>query len=187
MLTIRAFVGSGAGNTAIESRQHEPANPAPSSGRQPAYDERDVEGATTSEPAILKRYVPRVSAEWDLDVPGELSRAIVGTLVFVDISGFTNLSERLSRKGRIGAEELTAVLNRVFGEMLDIAVARGGSLLKFGGDALLLFFDSIDHVLQATAATVEMRAALRNASSFRVDDDEAEAFGGPLLDSTRDD
>ena len=89
---------------------------------------------------------------------------IDGSLVFVDISGFTNLSERLARRGRIGAEELTGVLNRVFGHMLEIVFSRGGSLLKFGGDALLLLFDTDDHVMQACAATVEMRAALREAS-----------------------
>jgi len=112
----------------------------------------------------LDPYVPRVASEWDVHAPGSHWRTIEGTLVFVDISGFTNLSERLARRGRIGAEELTAVLNRVFGHMLEIVFQRGGSLLKFGGDALLLLFDTHDHVMQACAATVEMRAALREAS-----------------------
>ena len=71
----------------------------------------------------LDPYVPRVASDWDLHAPGSLWRAIEGTLVFVDISGFTNLSERLARRGRIGAEELTAVLNRVFGHMLEIGRA----------------------------------------------------------------
>ena len=66
-------------------------------------------------------------------------------------------------RGRIGVEELTDVLNRVFGRMLDIAFERGGSLLKFGGDALLLLFIGDDHPQQAAAAAVEMRAALRTA------------------------
>jgi class 3 adenylate cyclase/predicted ATPase len=119
------------------------------------------------EPSVsdaLVRYVPRVSVEWDLDTPGARVRVIDASLVFVDISGFTNLSERLARKGRIGAEELTEVLNRVFGAMLDLAYARGGSLLKFGGDALLLMFESDDHPQQAACAAVEMRAALRVAA-----------------------
>ena len=89
---------------------------------------------------------------------------IEGTLLFADISGFTNLSERLALKGRIGAEELTTVLDRVFGKMIDIAISRGGSLIKFGGDALLLMFDTEDHALQACTAGVEMRKALREAS-----------------------
>ena len=117
----------------------------------------------TKRTTTLQPYVARVAAEWDLDTPGEQWRQIDGSLLFADISGFTNLSERLARKGRIGAEELTAVLNHVFGKMLDAAYARGGSLLKFGGDALLLQFTSEDHAMQAVASAVEMRAALRDA------------------------
>ena len=86
------------------------------------------------------------------------------TLCFVDISGFTNLSEKLARRGRIGAEELTAVLNLVFANMLEIAYLQGGSLLKFGGDALLLMFTGFDHATRAASAAVEMRAALRTAT-----------------------
>ena len=111
----------------------------------------------------LDRFVPRVASEWDLDAPGTRWQELDGSLCFVDISGFTALSERLAMRGRIGVEELTDVLNRVFGRMLDIAFERGGSLLKFGGDALLLLFVGDDHPQQAAAAAVEMRAALRTA------------------------
>ena len=106
-------------------------------------------------------YVPRVGASWP---SGVRWRPVVGSLLFVDISGFTNLSERLARRGRIGAEELTSVLDRIFGRMLEVSSDRGGSLIKFGGDALLLLFDTEDHAIQACAAAVEMRAALREAS-----------------------
>ena len=118
----------------------------------------------STRPDRFEPYVPRVAAEWDLEAPGNKWRQVKGSLVFVDISGFTSLSERLARKGRIGAEELTSVLNRVFGAMLDAAFERGGSLLKFGGDALLLLFGSEGHVMQACAAVVEMRSALRDAA-----------------------
>ncbi|HEX6286538.1 MAG TPA: adenylate/guanylate cyclase domain-containing protein, partial [Acidimicrobiia bacterium] len=113
---------------------------------------------------VLVPYVPTAACDWDTQAPDSRWRAVEGTLVFVDISGFTNLSERLAEKGRIGAEELTSVLNYVFGQMLDVVYQRGGSLLKFGGDALLLMFTTDDHVMQACAATVEMRSVLRSAS-----------------------
>jgi len=100
----------------------------------------------------LGRYVPRRAAEWDLDAPGRRWQEVEASLCFVDISGFTPLSERLARRGRIGAEELTELLNRVFGQMLALAYERGGSLLKFGGDALLLMFASPDHAAQAASA-----------------------------------
>lgn len=118
----------------------------------------------TENRAHFDAYVPRVASAWEDEAPNSNWRVVDGSLLFVDVSGFTSLSERLARKGRIGAEELTGVLNRVFGEMLDLVFQRGGSLLKFGGDALLLLFETSDHVIQAAASAVEMRAALRRAS-----------------------
>jgi len=79
----------------------------------------------------LRRHVPRIALEWDDDAPGSSWQSVDATLVFADISGFTALTERLARRGRIGAEELIETLNRVFGGMLSMAGARGGELLKF--------------------------------------------------------
>ena len=113
----------------------------------------------------LRRHVPPVALTWDDQAPGELWRVVDGTLVFADVSGFTALTEKLSRRGRIGAEEIVETLNRVFGPMLRIAGARGGELLKFGGDALLFLFRGDDHTEQACDAAVEMRTALRQAAA----------------------
>ena len=115
----------------------------------------------------LERYLPRRAAEWDLDAPGQLWQRVDGALCFVDISGFTQLTEKLSRRGRIGAEELTAVLNDVFGSMLRLAYDRGGSLVRFAGDALLLMFEGTDCELQAASAAVEMRKSLRDSSEIK--------------------
>ena len=113
----------------------------------------------------LRRHVPPVALAWDDETPGELWRVVDGTLVFADVSGFTALTEKLSRRGRIGAEEIVETLNRVFGPMLRIAGTRGGELLKFGGDALLFLFTGEDHTEQACDAAVEMRTALRQAAA----------------------
>ncbi len=113
----------------------------------------------------LRRHVPPIALTWDDETPGELWRVVDGTLVFADVSGFTALTEKLSRRGRIGAEEIVETLNRVFGPMLRIAGTRGGELLKFGGDALLFLFTGPDHTEQACDAAVEMRTALRQAAA----------------------
>ena len=62
-------------------------------------------------------------------------------MAFVDVSGFTAMSERLAPKGRLGAEEVTDVMSATFGRLLSVAYGLGGGLVKLGGDALLLFFD----------------------------------------------
>ncbi|MGA8296041.1 MAG: adenylate/guanylate cyclase domain-containing protein [Acidimicrobiales bacterium] len=111
----------------------------------------------------LDCYLPRPAVEWDLTSAAKLWREIDASLCFVDISGFTALSERLARQGRMGTEQLTEVLNHVFSRMLAIAAEQGGSLLKFGGDALLLLFPGIDHQACAVNAAVAMRAALGDA------------------------
>ncbi len=113
----------------------------------------------------LRRHVPPLTLEWDREAPGRLWRPVDGTLVFADVSGFTALTERLSRRGRIGAEEIVETLNLVFGPMLHIAAARGGQLLKFGGDALLFLFQGQGHAEQASDAAVEMRAGLRRSAA----------------------
>jgi class 3 adenylate cyclase len=65
-----------------------------------------VEVETTSP---LDRYVPRVATDWSADAPGRSWQELDATLCLVDISGFTNLSEKLARKGRAEAFSSSAV------------------------------------------------------------------------------
>ena len=111
--------------------------------------------------AALAPYVPRVIREWLDDDPTVTHRQLASTFVFIDISGFTPMSERLARLGRAGAEELTVILNACFSRLLDDAYALGGSLVKFGGDALLLLFQGDDHRRRGAAAALDMRRSLR--------------------------
>lgn len=118
--------------------------------------------------ADLTAYVPRLLLDWEAEQPGVRYRAIEGTLVFADVSGFTKLSERLARAGgKIGAEQMTDVINALFGELLLVAAARGGEMLKYGGDAVLLFFSGDSHARRGVAACWEMQKKL--AEIGRVD------------------
>src|SRR6478672_3773458 len=88
----------------------------------------------------LQPYLPRLTLEWLATEPDRRHRSVDGSVVFVDISGFTRLSERLARFGRVGAEEMADAVDRCFTELLSVAYEQGGGLLKFGGDALVLLF-----------------------------------------------
>ncbi len=90
-----------------------------------------------------------------------------GALVFVDISGFTAMSERLAVLGREGAERVTEIIDGAFSNLLGHAYALGGSLLKFGGDALLLLFDGDDAAIRAAAAAYDMRDALHRLGAIK--------------------
>jgi class 3 adenylate cyclase/tetratricopeptide (TPR) repeat protein len=110
---------------------------------------------------ILRPYVPRLVIRWLAEEPGSAHKIVDGTMVFVDISGFTKMSERLARHGKVGAEEVTDVLGAVFAKLLAVAYGEDGSLLKFGGDALLLWFSGDGHAIRAATAAHGMRATLR--------------------------
>jgi class 3 adenylate cyclase len=71
------------------------------------------------------------------------------------------LSEQLAELGKAGAEELTVLLNATFESLLGVARDEGGDLVKFGGDALFLFFDGANHAERACRAAWGMRAALK--------------------------
>jgi class 3 adenylate cyclase/tetratricopeptide (TPR) repeat protein len=114
-----------------------------------------------ADPTAIVPYVPRLTIEWLRDEPDRLWRELEGTLAFVDISGFTAMSERLAKLGKAGAEEVTGVMNGVFAALLQDAYGYGGGLLKFGGDALLLLFDGEDHAPRAARAAYQMRRTLR--------------------------
>src|SRR4029078_10634748 len=105
-------------------------------------------------------FVPPLTREWRRSRPDLRWLEVDGSLAFVDISGFTAMSEKLSSLGKAGAEEVTDVMNATFAALLDVAYAEGGGLLKFGGDALLLLYEGDDHARRAARAAFEMRRTL---------------------------
>src|ERR1044071_6916502 len=111
--------------------------------------------------AELVPFVPRLTLEWLKKSPELRWLEVEGTLAFIDISGFTAMSEKLSSSGRAGAEEVTEVMNATFSALLEVAYAEGGGLLKFGGDALLLLYEEAGHAARAAQAAFDMRRTLR--------------------------
>jgi adenylate cyclase len=79
------------------------------------------------------------------------------TIFFSDIKDFTATTERLQ------PEELTAILNEYLNEMAQIAQAHGGTLDKFIGDAILVFFGDPE----TKGAAEDARACLRMAVAMQ--------------------
>src|SRR5262245_15454093 len=120
-----------------------------------------VADSSPSTSAELVSFVPRLTIDWLRDHPEALWREVDGTVAFIDISGFTAMSEKLSSRGKAGAEEVTEVMNATFAALLGVAYAQGGGLLKFGGDALLLLYEGPENAGRAARAAFEMRRTLR--------------------------
>ena len=118
-------------------------------------------GEATEGTAALRPYLTRLQLQWLAESPDDPYREVDGTVVFVDISGFTKLSEKLATLGKLGAEELADAIGATFARLLAVAYGEGGNLIKFGGDALLLLFTGDDHPRRATRAAVAMRRTLR--------------------------
>jgi class 3 adenylate cyclase/tetratricopeptide (TPR) repeat protein len=114
----------------------------------------------------LQPYLPRLTLEWLAETPGRRHRAVEGSLVFADISGFTKLSEKLAKLGTVGAEEMADAITRCFSDLLTVAYDEGGGLVKFGGDALLLLFPGDDHVARAARAAIGMRKRLQTVGKL---------------------
>ena len=70
------------------------------------------------------RYVARILQQHLVENPDARFWTGHGTAAFVDISGFTKLSERLARKGREGAEQITEAIGGSFESILEVAYAQ---------------------------------------------------------------
>jgi class 3 adenylate cyclase/tetratricopeptide (TPR) repeat protein len=112
-------------------------------------------------------YIPRHQALAQLAKPmaprAQRSGAFIeGTLLFADISGFTELSERLHQMGgKEGAEKIVAIVNRFLDTMLAILFQHDGRLINFGGDAMLcLFTGAKGSAMNALWAAWEMNQAM---------------------------
>jgi class 3 adenylate cyclase len=78
-------------------------------------------------------------------------------VLWVDVSGFTALSELLAEQGPAGAERLSELLNERFGALIDVVARHGGDITHFAGDALCAVWP--------LGAELPLEAALRLAAS----------------------
>ncbi len=92
---------------------------------------------------LLPRYLMN-AAEFDeenfADINLPLSIKDEAGMFFTDICNFTKITELVSSKGHYGVEIIIEILNIYFEEMIRCLHRYGGSLLKFGGDALFAVF-----------------------------------------------
>lgn len=113
----------------------------------------------------IARYAP--SQVWQSILRGDRDARIENkrkklTIFFSDIQGFTELSETLL------PDDLATILNTYFEHMSDLAKKYGGTIDKFIGDALLIFFgDPTSKGAKNDAlACVEMAIAMRRENKL---------------------
>ena len=90
----------------------------------------------------FKKYVPAdlvkklISKGIDAQVGFEKRQEL--TILFSDLSGFTSMSDKMD------PENLSQVMNTYLSEMADIAEEYGGTLDKFIGDGILIYFGDLE-------------------------------------------
>ena len=123
---------------------------------------------------IAFQYLPRTLIQhWaeNPDIRPVWGYWLDGSLMHCDVTGFTAMSEKLAAVGKEGAELMAGVLNQFFERMLAIAVSWGGIQIKFGGDAMLIYFPENGHAERAAACGLEMQSAMREFARVRVKND----------------
>lgn len=101
------------------------------------------------------------------DVGRENGRFTAAAL-FVDISGFTAVTETLMQQGKVGAEMLADVMQAIFTPLIDAVYQRGGFINGFAGDAFTAIFPGrgVRAKARAVDAAWAMRAALAEFETF---------------------
>jgi len=87
--------------------------------------------------------------------------------MFADVSGFTPMSEALGKVGRRGTEELTSVLNSYFEPTIALIHSFGGTVVKFGGDAMTVLFPYRGSRARRSTAGRAIQCALDMQASMR--------------------
>src|SRR6202034_174004 len=104
----------------------------------------------------ISRYIPPqiyksiFSGQKDVTIHTERKKL---TIFFSDIKDFTATTERLQ------PEQITLLLNEYFTEMSNIALKHGGTIDKFVGDAILIFFGDPESKGEAEDAKACLRMA----------------------------
>ncbi|MCA9921948.1 MAG: adenylate/guanylate cyclase domain-containing protein, partial [Anaerolineales bacterium] len=93
---------------------------------------------------------------------GKQNGRLQAATLFVDISGFTAVTEALMQHGKVGAEALADVMQAIFTPLITAVYERGGFIAGFAGDAFTAIFPGSGKRAKAQAVTAawQMRQAL---------------------------
>lgn len=92
----------------------------------------------------------------------ETRKRMVVTIFFSDLKGFTEMADRLP------ADRLSAVLNEYLSDMADTAFSFGGTVDKFIGDAVMVFFGAPVESQAASQAEQCVRMAIAMQERTRI-------------------
>jgi class 3 adenylate cyclase/tetratricopeptide (TPR) repeat protein len=115
--------------------------------------------------SFVPDYVVRTLLRHPRETPIANGEPRDGVVLFIDVAGFSALSEALSGSGAYGTEELTRILNDWFDGMVELVSRYGGSVAEFAGDALtaVFWYDAWDRRVtgrRAIRCALDMQGAM---------------------------
>lgn len=95
--------------------------------------------------------------------------------MFIDLSGFTRLTEKLMQKGPEGAEELSYALNHIFQPTVALVYAQGGFIPYFAGDSFTAIFPGSSAIEMANVALSVLQTGQSTLRRFMGDLEEEDS------------
>lgn len=89
--------------------------------------------------------------------------------LFMDISGFTPMTERLMKVGKVGAETLSSILNNIFEPVIDAVYKRKGFVSGFAGDAFTAIFPYTNDPLEPIWSAIEINRIFKEHGLQKTD------------------
>jgi len=197
-------IGSRHGNSAQEEVQRErPASISLTSGGGKLVKKQSMGDARASRKSMGSKYRSTAVEGLELSLheqafmPGDLLKRLgasagqlppapsvfsgQGAVLFVDVSGFTKLAEKLNKDNVPvkASEKLANTITRVLEVLAQVCLDCGGEIGKFAGDALLCVWESADlskAELLAKHCAVQMLQQMENLN--RIEKVELQIHGG---------
>ena len=106
------------------------------------------------------RRMPIACAHWAIARPA--------AVLFLDIAGFTEITDRFAQQAEFGAEQLLGTSERLFPALTDVVDAFGGDIVTFTGDGFLAAWNADDGA-RATrvAAQCALATPARNGGAWK--------------------
>ncbi|HSH04300.1 MAG TPA: tetratricopeptide repeat protein [Anaerolineae bacterium] len=88
--------------------------------------------------------------------------------LFLDIVGFTNLTQTLMQHGKDGAEQLAQIINNLFNPIINTINNHGGFVTVFAGDALTVVFPNhtIPTLIAAASTALNIKHLFQQQNSL---------------------
>ncbi len=92
---------------------------------------------------------------------GKSSGMIKGSVLFLDIAGFTSMTESLMKQGKEGVEILSDLINNIFQPVIEEVYTAGGFVSNFAGDAFTAIFTGAENKINSVSSSIKIAAIFK--------------------------